>query len=80
VTVTLTPRTHVFWWGKGTLAGPAVGDLVRAFGKQCGDTFTASLVQASPARQAADGPEARGAKEGSDAHTQATEGKSRLHK
>jgi hypothetical protein len=78
VTVGLTPRTQVFWWGRGTLAGPSVGDLVRVHGKQCGDTFTAAFVQASPSKHASE-PTAHGAKERSDAHTQGSEGKSRLH-
>jgi hypothetical protein len=78
VTVALAPRTQVFWWGRGTLAGPSVGDLVRVHGKQCGDTLTATLVQASPSKHASE-PAGRGAKEGSDAHSQGSEGKSRLH-
>jgi hypothetical protein len=81
VTVAVAPRTQVLWWGRGTLAGPSVGDLVRVHGKQCGDTFTAALVQASPARHDAEPQEGaeKGSNKSSDAHSQGSEGKSRLH-
>jgi hypothetical protein len=82
VTVAVSPRTQVLWWGRGTLAGPSVGDLVRVHGKQCGDTLTASLVQASPAKHDAGpqrGDKQGGDKQGSDAHSPGAEGKSRLH-
>jgi hypothetical protein len=49
VTVGITPDTRVFWQGKGTLAGPGVGDLARVYGKQCGQTATARLVLIRPA-------------------------------
>jgi hypothetical protein len=78
VTVALVPRTQVLWWGRGTLAGPSVGDLVRVHGKQCGDTFTAALVQASPSKHDSE-PAGREANKDSDAHPQGSEGKSRLH-
>jgi hypothetical protein len=50
LTIAVTPDTLVFWTGRGTLAGPAVGDTVRAHGKQCGSTLTAWFVQIRPAR------------------------------
>ena len=50
VTVGITADTHVLWQGKGTLAGPAAGDIARVFGKQCGQTATAWLVVIRPAK------------------------------
>ena len=50
VTVGITSDTHVIWQGKGTLAGPAAGDIARVFGKQCGQTATAWHVVIRPAK------------------------------
>jgi hypothetical protein len=79
VTVALTPDTRVLWQGKGTLAGPGVGDLARVFGKQCGATLTAWVVHVRPAK----GSENRAShgssepKVGSDEQPKSTEGHSR---
>jgi hypothetical protein len=55
VTVTITADTRVFWQGKGSLAGPGVGDVASVFGAQCGATATARLVLVHPAPKGAQG-------------------------
>ena len=50
LTIALTPTTSVFWTGRGTLAGPSVGEGAWAKGKRCGTAYTATWVLVS-ARQ-----------------------------
>jgi hypothetical protein len=45
-TVAVVADTKVSWSGRGTLTGPNAGDSVKANGKQCGTTLTASKVEA----------------------------------
>jgi hypothetical protein len=79
VPIAITPDTHVFWQGKGTLAGPSVGDIARVFGKQCGSTLTAWAVRVRLAKGSEEtanhglGEQ----KQGSNGQPKATEGHSR---
>jgi hypothetical protein len=79
VVVAITPDTRVLWQGKGTLAGPGVGDLARVYGKQCGSTLTAWAVRVRLAKGSEDGGnhDLGEQKQGSDGQPNATEGHSR---
>ena len=79
VTIAVTPETHVFWQGKGTLAGPGVGDTARVYGKQCGGTYTAWAVLVRPAKGGDEqaNHDSGEQKQGSNEQPKATEGHSR---
>jgi hypothetical protein len=79
VTIALTQGTHVFWQGKGTLAGPGVGDIAQVYGKQCGSVYTAWAVRVRLTKGSEDKAKHGSGeqKQGSDEHPTATEGHSR---
>jgi hypothetical protein len=79
MTIALTPDTHVFWQGKGTLAGPSVGDIVGVYGKQCGSALTAWAVRVRFAKGSEETANHGSGelKPSSDGQPKATEGHSR---
>ena len=50
VTIALTSETESFWTGRGTLAGPTVGEWAWAKGKLCDGAYTATWVLVRPRR------------------------------